>query len=278
MKICNVIVPSGVGDIFWVYQKLYYYFDVINFKVCYLLDWDQSHEIKTRSFDIVKCWDKVDSVEIFRITSTEYNEFISENKTLDIIFKEIGYFSESSSNVYDFRCSFNRFLERGINIEDIDSFKVKQNVKMSLGNNKYLENSLTIFVSGDTTRIQNECWNLYTWYEFILKEHKNVFGEVFDTPIYLIGATYDKDFLVDLYNMLSPYFSNIHLFINLNPPDLFNILKSTKYFIGYQSGLSILADNFDTPQTIVYFNFLRDMRDTWVKPKNRGSIFKYVYF
>jgi ADP-heptose:LPS heptosyltransferase len=93
-------------------------------------------------------------------------------------------------------------------------------------------------------------------------------------PVYFIGAEFDAAVMREIQK------HNPRVGLIIQPPaaQLFWLLKNASAFVGYQSGLSILADNFNTRQLIVYFHTLRNMRDSWVKPQNRNDLFRFCYF
>jgi hypothetical protein len=57
-----------------------------------------------------------------------------------------------------------------------------------------------------------------------------------------------------------------------------DILQRSEFFIGYQSGLNILADNLDTPQMMLYFDNLKPMLYTWCKKENIKTKFFATVF
>ena len=57
-------------------------------------------------------------------------------------------------------------------------------------------------------------------------------------------------------------------FIGRSPAQACHVLQDARAFIGYQSGLNILADNFDSPQVMLYFNGLERLINSWPKSGN----------
>jgi ADP-heptose:LPS heptosyltransferase len=55
------------------------------------------------------------------------------------------------------------------------------------------------------------------------------------------------------------------------PIKLLYVLKNSKFFIGYQSGLNVLADNLNVPQLMLYLPFLEKMLYSWPKKQNIES-------
>ena len=87
-------------------------------------------------------------------------------------------------------------------------------------------------------------------------------------PIILIGANYDSKNLTIAGNKLKEYGYTISFYIENPFENIIYIIKNAKYFIGYQSGLSIIADNYDIPQTMLYFNYLDNLMYAWAKKHN----------
>jgi len=57
-----------------------------------------------------------------------------------------------------------------------------------------------------------------------------------------------------------------------------DIIRRSRLFFGYQSGLSIIAENYDARQIICYFNKLAPMKYTWCKPSSVRTIFHATTF
>jgi hypothetical protein len=92
--------------------------------------------------------------------------------------------------------------------------------------------------------------------------------------LYLIGAEFDRDVM----NRICARHPDIISICQLPPSRLFSVLKHAAFFIGYQSGMSILADNLGIRHLIIYFDKLKAMRDSWGHPHRRATHFRHCLF
>ena len=58
-KIINIDVVQGLGDIFWIYQKISHFFDKINLNICVVVD----DEIQKRSLSWMKLFPKFNQIK-----------------------------------------------------------------------------------------------------------------------------------------------------------------------------------------------------------------------
>ncbi len=65
----------------------------------------------------------------------------------------------------------------------------------------------------------------------------------------------------------------VQTYIDSYPGNVMHILKNSKLYLGYQSGLNIMADNMDVKQVIMYYSMLEKMKYTWCKKENIGKTF-----
>lgn len=273
-------VPEGIGDILWVYRKVKPYTDTLDIIINHTgrqvrgpLD-----TIMRRSEAVIKSWPGVRSVG----HRWNFRPWFKEEMTLADKFSVI----RPLNNPPTIDLIFNRPLEKGIPLEDIDpgmpvmwglELDKKRPADLPEGiEKKYL----SLYVSGDTIRHshRNNRWTLDHWVDFV--RALDMFnGDIFrDIPIALVGAEFDRAALEYIAKRLNQFHKTV-LLINKPPAELYYILKHSRFFVGYQSGLSMLADEFDTPQLMVYFDELKDMKDSWVKPANRtNGKYNYGYF
>jgi ADP-heptose:LPS heptosyltransferase len=172
-------------------------------------------------------------------------------------------------------------LEDGIRLEDIDTGSlVEWSVPVSIHECPIAyQDYICLYVSGSTKNPdlmkKKIVWNEATWFHFIklfYEKHKLTY------PICMIGASYDKDVVLSLQERLNGNGVAASSYIDSYPANVLHIIKKSKLFIGYQSGLNILADNIDTPQLMLYFHFLEKMQYTWCKKENIGTKFQANLF
>jgi len=99
-----------------------------------------------------------------------------------------------------------------------------------------------------------------------------------DYPLVLTGAAFDYPLMGLLGAMLRKAGYRPRLACDLPPAEVYWLLGSCYGFVGYQSGLNVLADNLGTRQLMLYFPSLKPMGDTWVHPDRRATHFRWGYF
>lgn len=267
MKIANVKVPQGLGDIFWCYQKLYNYFDEINFKV-YVTD-DQN-TLEMRSMKLFDGFPKVGSTTAEVAVPDLVYQLPRKIIRLDDILKP------DRPDVMEFEYIVNRWLELGNYLEDIDE-KHEVAWDIELPKNPVADlppEYIVLYVSGDTRKLKKTVWQLSDWARLIQKVRKTV-----DLPVVIVGAGFDSWVHERMGPLLQMFKIPYQIITDLPIKDLCYVLDKAELLLGYQSGISILADALDTKQLMVYFNGLPKMRDRWVKPVNRGNgVFNYCFF
>ena len=270
-KIAHVKVPQGLGDIFWVYRKLFPVFDELHFYICIL---DQDDPVQKRSADLFTSLEKVKSVQTELVDKSVYRRVINGKFRLRHILKDY----ESGEIHFEYGC--NRWLEIGRKLEDIDPESPPQ-WDLDLPLEKFStapDNPYNLlYVSGHTRHLGNEAWSIDQWVELV----HGYYDELNLTlPVHLIGADYDVEVQQEIKEKLeSVGLQGVSLYTSLPMPQLCWLIKHAEVFIGYQSGLNILADHLNTRQLMVYFNQLCKMTDTWVKPVNRvNGNFNHMLF
>ena len=253
-KVITIRTVQGIGDIFWVYQKLSPYFDVINFVICVV---NLDCPIQKRGLSFLKLLPKVDKFKFKLVTNDFYNYLAKQKKTMNIIL------SEHASNIFPIDYAVNAWLEDGVRINKIDEYSIEETVAIK---DVYIalpfKEYIILYISGN--KISQE-WQPEMYAELINNTFKKY---CIKYPIILLGAKYDEDHLIKAGIKLKIYGYNIHFFIGSPLENVIYIIKKSKYFIGYQSGLSIIADNYDIPQTMLYFNFLGNVMYSWAKQQN----------
>lgn len=257
MKSLTLKVPQGIGDVFWIYQKLYNYCDELNFKVYYI------HELNPlicRSEAWLKKWPKVNKVTFEKCTQMEYCRCISMYESIERVIS--GEFDEYSCN---------RPLEKGIRLEDIDpEHKVEWNIDLPTQEvDLEYDDFICLYVSGMTDEQYTgfDRWSVAQWLRFI-----NMFKALTDIPIIMIGASYDRKVEERISEGRFP------IYTDREPEEVLYILKKAQMFIGYQSGLNILADNFNTKQVMMYFPILAQMVGSWCQKQNYKTVYKPYLF
>lgn len=263
----TINVPQGVGDIFWCYQKLSPYFDVININILIV----SVDKVQIRAKAWLSLLPKVGRVVAKQIRSEEYDRIISSAHPIKNLFR--------SRRSVDYSC--NRPLENGVRLENIDPDSlVEWSVPLKMQEFPLdHKDFISLYVSGTTKNpslIRDKViWTEDEWVRFIrllYDKHK------LNLPICMVGASYDKEVTEGIQNKLNAIGINTTVYIDLHPANVMYLMKQSKLFIGYQSGLNILADNVDIPQLMFYFPYLEKMQYTWCKKENIGKKFQATLF
>lgn len=260
-----VQVCQGLGDIFWVYQKLAPYFETINFHISIIND----TSIDRRSEEWLKLLPKVGHVRCKMIKSEDYVNLIGGDHNVGNIIEQW------ERGVREVAYCCNRPLEEGVRLEDIDQYAPEWGVPMKFKDFPvpYRE-YVTLYVSGTTkspiAARDYGIWSVDQWVEFVRLIYRKYRLEY---PLALIGAEFDRDIIEEVEQRLTEQGREVTTYIQRSPERVCNLLKRSKLFIGYQSGLNIVADNLDVPQVMVYFPKLEKMQYTWCKKENIKTLF-----
>lgn len=241
MKSITLTVPQGLGDIFWVYQLYAKKFDVINFTIGIA---NKPNEIQLRAVDWLYTLPKVGNVDWVQMEIQPYRELLAYDGPL---LEEDGVYA----------C--NKPLERGVRLEELGDPQWDVPVRM---NDVIGFNYTCLYVSGNAKMngIEGQ-WQDYEWIEFVKLFHTKYPNT---PPMVVIGAEFDRDMV----EFLCENILNVTSFIAEPPSKVLTVIKKANFFIGYQSGLGVMADNLDTPQLMMYFEKYQDLRYAWCKPQN----------
>lgn len=264
-------VPQGIGDIVWLYRKLAPYFENLSFNV--LLVGNKNIDVQRRSQDWLVLFPKIQSVSFKFVDPLPYKQFIYSSPSLKYIL-DTNKGKDTIKGAY----IVNEFINNQIPLEEIDpGMSVDWNFTLPVENFdiKTQENYLLVYASHETLNPRNSTWTPQQWVYLIKKYLKHIDN----VPVYLTGAQFDSDATELIYNLLITHGINTEKFIGL-PPKKFNyLMSSASYFIGYQSGLNMIADIFDIPQLMIYFPKLHKIKENWLTPKNRNrKMFNWGYF
>jgi hypothetical protein len=244
---------QGIGDIFWVYQKFFPYVGKMNIRIAVTcLD----NIVQKRAFSFLSTWPRVGNVTLKHVPGQIYDQLAKTKYQMRDVM-ELGL------NDVDYAC--NRWLEEGIRLEQIDpqyppgwSIPLQQ-IDAKLDWEKYL----CFYVCG--SKVHN-AWTTKQWAECLellyLKYNLKL-------PLVIIGASYDANHAREVESYLKAK-GNItaKTYIDLPPPQVHHVLAHAKFFVGYQSGLNVLADNLGCPQLMIYFPNLRPMLYAWCQPSH----------
>lgn len=264
-KAITINTVQGIGDIFWCYQKLAPYFDRININVmCLSL---VSLQMRAKAF--CKMLPKVGAVNFVVVKHEQYQRVACGRFPLaDLVLQDLSLDREP---VVDY--SVNAPLEQGVNLADIDpGSELASPIDLGLRPEVERGDYLCAFVSGTRNDL---CWSPGEWLAAI-----RVLAQRLGTNrVKLIGAQWDKgaqDF-VEAGLKASGYEVTNHTG-HLELADSINVIRGARFFVGFQSGLGVIADNYDVPQLMLYYRSLVRMSYTWCKPENARRVFHAATF
>lgn len=255
----TVCVPSGIGDIFWTYQKLSPLFNRINYKIAV----SEANAVQLRAKDWLT-WPKIGSVTFEMLSSERIGRICN------------GYFSvrrvmeQYQDGCREIDYSFNHWLEDGERIDGIDTtYPVAFDVPLEMEEWSLWSEYLVLYVSGTAKRRVIGSWSLEKWAELV----SMYMDRTKKLPIWVIGAGFDREVSEHLVKMLRDQGFEARALVQATPGRVLYLLKHSQFFFGFQSGLNILADNLDVRQAMLYFGHLARMMPSWCKPGHLGTCY-----
>lgn len=263
---------QGLGDIIWVYQKFAPYFRKLNFTIYITKDGD---EVQRRCANWMRIFEQTGTVDFEVVPSKVYH-------------KAAHHFYRLQDSLDDYKAgrpveyAVNGWLDNGIKLDEIDPGAVVQhdiNIKQTRLPTLPPE-YLALYVSHGSAIVANQknpsvgVWSCEQWAKFT----RGFFDRLgYKLPIVLLGAKFDEHAMNQMVGLLK---SDYEIQVMMGEPEdaVAGTLANAKYFIGYQSGLHILADILQTPQIIILFNCLRPMINTWCRQENIGNKFHAACF
>ena len=254
----TVNTVQGIGDIFWVYQKLAPYVDTINWRIWVVSD----SPVQYRSREFLSLLPKTGTVKFPLVELAKYHELARTSHPLQEVLKHdaVNY-------------AVNYALEQGNDFYTMDySYTPLARVELRCGSPRPIDDVLCLFVSGSRL---DYVWSTEQW-----ASHTDYLLRVLGlSTVVVIGADWDQWAA----NEVSVYLQRMgHNVVNyckqLNLAETIKVIRSSYFFFGYQSGLGVLAENYNVPQLMVYFPFLRNMMYTWAKPDSRHSRYHAMTF
>lgn len=251
-------VVQGLGDIFWVYQKVAPHFKTINLNICVVV----LDHVQNRSLPWMSLLPQVGEVKLRLVKGNLYNEMAATKYDLSATIKNW----QGSYNLDSVPYAVNKWLEDGTRLDEIDDLTVMTDVPLKMEPIKVpFENYMTLYVSGSAKNRNLPCWSIDQWLEYVdlLYSKYNP-----DLPIVVIGAKFDKEAIEEVSLGLAQRRIETVSYMNEAPAKVCHIINNSSLFIGYQSGLNIIADNLDVPQVMLYYDYLKPMTYTWCKKEN----------
>lgn len=253
-KTITINTVQGIGDLFWVAQKLLPHFDVINLNILVL----DMGIVQTRAREFCSMLPKVGEVRFVKVSGAEYHRVAQTTYALPV-----------ANGDY----AVNAPLERGINLRDLDGgAAIAEFVDMGLPASVERGDYLAVFVAGAKNPT---LWTPATWVRAI----KRLAQHLDTNKIILIGAAWDKAVQDPIYADLRTAGYRVSSHVGtMGLADSVDVIRRSRFFLGFQSGLNVIAENYDVPQAMIYFSKLRAMMFTWCKPDSVRTRFHAMTF
>ena len=254
-KAISINTVQGIGDIFWCYQKLAPYFDTINLRILCV----DNGPIQQRAKEFCTMLPKVGTVEYACVPHQVYNKLAAGSYSL-------AHVLQANGTRVDY--AVNAPLEKGVRLRDIDAgSNLEEFVDLGLPVHVPREDFLCLFVAGSKN---SRVWKPEQWVSAAVK----LSARIGNQAIALIGANWDKNIQAHISMALRRQGFTVANYVGqLGLADSVDVIRRARFFLGYQSGLNVIADNYDVPQLMVYFQHLEPMMYTWPKPANVGTRF-----
>lgn len=261
MKTITLNVPQGVGDIFWIYQKVEPFFDEINFNILVV----HANVVQYRAKKFVELLPKVKKVGFTLVNGDYYARVAALRRPVTDIL--------GGKSVYDY--AVNKPLEEGVRLEDIDAGQqVAWDIKFNVPAERVKENKYVLFYTSGNKH--DSSWSSDHWYQLLASLVQNGYRE---HEFVMFGAQYDMPSLTGVGAAIQKHLGvKVSWQIDGPTTDAIRFLRDADLFIGYQSGLNIIADNYNTKQIMVYFNWLDKMKYSWCHKENiKTKFFAYIF-
>ena len=268
--VLNLIVPSGIGDISWIYSKLIDLNMPINF---YIADVGPS-----RAIPYLQLLKNIGHTQTLRMPINKILREGNRNKyTKDRLVKE------SSKDKIIFQ--INTWLEDGNRIEDyMPELETNHHYTINIPDMDIAQSNVLIHPfkryvvfycsSLRTSRAWNG-WQPNQWLElakYLTKEY-DIDG------IVIVGAEYDIDMANELMSLNTSTIPMKNLVGKLRIGGTLAIIKNSLYLIGFPSGIPILSSVIEKPVMMFYPEHLSKMHNTWVDPEYlKNGMYKGLLF
>lgn len=263
IKTMELIVHPGIGDLSWLFSKLSttdYKFDLII-----------AEDAKTRR--ALPLGDMVECVNSARYGGRELYELLYIAK--NALFEDYVKAHEMGKKLV---MTANHWVDSGNRLEgflrDINT-DFHYNIHGSPANAKWadqiLENDRPCFGIYTSSMGGIEAWTAWSameWSEFIGMVEQNYP----DVKFYLLGAKWDNDMRAPLRRILDDQYVDYHDLIGKTTlGQALELIRRLKYFAGFASGLTILANVVNTPVVMLYPKYLGGLTYSWPCPRSMAN-------
>ena len=253
-------VPAGIGDFSWIYSKLVTLGEKLNVHVC--------KGGPARLAPIAELLPNILSIQYGNFGFGELSKrAIPPHTPKKYLFEQpIGA---------AIPMSINRHLEEGYRIEqwlpDVEVNHhyptVIEDKYVALANSvHHYKDYICIFAANKNTCANWNGWMAPEWTEFMVTFRQ----EVADLPFVLIGANWDIQLGDEITKMAHSRRVPLVNIIGKTPlAASLHIVRQSKYFVSFPSGMGIMAHVLKQPCTMFYPKALEKMMGTYISPESR---------
>lgn len=264
----TVTVPQGLGDIWWVYTRLAPYKESITFRV--IDPNDAPRSIVRRAESTIGALRYVEKLEYVYYRHGRDDGWLYEKRPLKPLI-------EAARTPQGTAWCANPWLEAGVPLEEIEpdepvfwDLPVPRQPVPKLFPGSFL----VAYASGDSVRHRTICekvWPPEAWASVVERVCYN-HGVGTSVPVVVLGSDFDWPVTALISEELRNKGFRVASMSDVPLNQIAWLMENAAGFVGYQSGLSILAEAAGVPaQAIVYFPRIARMGDAWVRPERRGT-------
>lgn len=250
MREITVDTVQGIGDLVWVYRKLAPLYERINLNVLVI----KEDTVQMRAREFLGTLDQVGKVNFKVVTPEEYGRVAR------------GLYKTSDING---EYCVNAWLERGIHLDNIDDSPVMWDINLKKMPVEVPKDYLLLYVSGGSHNFKYYQMRSNAWADLAIKISR-MLGV---SDCILVGASYDKIKLNEIKTLIGSR-AKARVMAECNIQETTTLIEGARYFLAYQSGLCIIAEEVGTPTLMVYYPENTAMVSTWIRRENliRGLI------
>lgn len=254
----TVDTVQGIGDLIWVYRKLSPLYERINLNVLVI----QPDPVQTRAREFLGTLDRIGMVYFKTVTPEMYGRVARGLHKIE---------EAAATGEY----AVNAWMEQGIHLDAIDDSPVSWDINLKLQSLEGVpKDYFLLYVSGSSHNSTFYQMRSAQWAELAIKISRLlVVGECI-----LVGAAYDKSKLIEIKNMIGSRVK-ARVITDYSIQQTTSLIAGAQYFMAYQSGLAIIAEEVGTPTLMIYYPENTAMMAAWIRRENllRGLIKSTVF-
>lgn len=253
-----VHVPSGIGDIHWVYAKLSL---VTGIDVCYMV----ASEEPKRSLPYLRLldnvseagWSHLSTGEILKRGNQQFKtwESLLESLEDDAVCIQLNDYLAGGSRIETYFPDLATNYHYNMNIPDSAATR---GAKLADGNHLLF----SLYPSNFNAIAAWRGWTLPDWVEFA----KLINRSYPEFSFVVLGAEFDRQFCEALVKAMSERRLPVIPCIGEALATALYIITKSRHLVAFPSGIPILATVVGTPVTMFYPSVLRSLQRSWVDP------------